>query len=103
MDEQKFLFALGLAQKAGKLASGDFAVHAALKNGEAKLLVLAMDTAANTKKELQFLAEANHVPILEAIDKTCLGKCIGKAQRTAVVVLDPGFVKMLNKAMLVDE
>jgi ribosomal protein L7Ae-like RNA K-turn-binding protein len=103
MDEQRFLFALGLAQKAGKLASGDFAVHAALKSGEAKLLVLAADTAANTKKELQFLADARQVPVLEATNKTYLGKCIGKAQRTAVVVLDPGFVKMLKKAMLVDE
>ena len=32
-------FALGLAQKAGKLASGDYAVRSALKNGKAKLLL----------------------------------------------------------------
>ena len=32
-------FALGLAQKAGKLASGDYAVRSALKNGKARLSV----------------------------------------------------------------
>ncbi len=32
-------FALGLAQKAGKTASGDVAVRAALKSGKVKVLV----------------------------------------------------------------
>ena len=38
-------FALGLAQKAGKLASGDYAVRSALKNGKARLLLVAADAA----------------------------------------------------------
>ena len=45
-------FALGLAQKAGKTASGDVAVRAALKSGEVKVLVLAQDAAPNSKKEI---------------------------------------------------
>ena len=44
-------FALGLAQKAGKIASGDVAVRAALKSGKVKVLVLAQDAAPNSKKE----------------------------------------------------
>ena len=103
MDERKFLFALGLAQKAGKIASGDFAIHDALKSGQAQLLIVATDTAPNTKKELQYLAETGKVPVVEALDKISLGTSIGKAQRTAVALLDPGFVKMLKKAMLVDK
>ena len=43
-------FALGLAQKAGKTASGDVAVRAALKSGKVKVLVLAQDAAPNSKK-----------------------------------------------------
>ena len=31
--EQNLIFALGLAQKAGKTASGDFAVRGAIKKG----------------------------------------------------------------------
>ena len=43
IDEKRILFALGLAQKAGKLASGDFAVKSALKGRKVKLLLLAHD------------------------------------------------------------
>ena len=52
MANNKQAFALGLAQKAGKLVSGDFAVKAALKAGTVQLLVVAQDTAPNSKKEL---------------------------------------------------
>ena len=41
--------------------------------------------------------------VVYALDKVSLGTSIGKAQRTAVALLDPGFVKMLKKAMLVDK
>ena len=50
MANNKQAFALGLAQKAGKLVSGDFAVKAALKAGTVQLLVVAQDTAPNSKK-----------------------------------------------------
>ncbi len=98
MNEQKFRFALSLAQKAGKLASGDFAVKSSLKKGEAKLLVLAGDAAANSKKDLLYLAGNNGIPVLEALTRDELGQAIGKAKRTAITVLDPGFVKMIEKS-----
>ena len=52
-------FALGLAQKAGKLASGDYAVRSALKNGKAKLLLVAADAAENSKKVMEILNHLN--------------------------------------------
>ena len=52
IEEQSLLFSLGLAQKAGKTASGDFAVRSAIKNGKVKLLLLAADAAENSKKDL---------------------------------------------------
>ena len=42
-NERSVIFALGLAQKAGKIASGDFAVKSALKSGKVKLLIIASD------------------------------------------------------------
>lgn len=59
-------FALGLAQKAGKLASGDYAVRSALKNGKAKLLLVAADAAENSKKDMYFMAEMSVHPWLNA-------------------------------------
>ena len=86
-------FALGLAQKAGKLASGDYAVRSALKNGKAKLLLVAADAAENSKKDMYFMAEMSDTPVT----RDELGWAIGKAKRTAVVVLDNSFANMINK------
>lgn len=89
-------FALGLAQKAGKLASGDYAVKAALKAGKARLLVVAADASANSKKDVLFLAETFDVPVAECLTRDELGWAIGKAKRTAIVVLDNNFATMIN-------
>lgn len=89
-------FALGLAQKAGKLASGDYAVKAALKAGKARLLVVAADASANSKKDVLFLAETFDVPVAECLTRDELGWAIGKAKRTAIVVLDNNFANMIN-------
>ncbi|MCQ2372484.1 MAG: ribosomal L7Ae/L30e/S12e/Gadd45 family protein [Phascolarctobacterium sp.] len=97
MTNNQVAFALGLAQKAGKAASGDFAVRGALKAGKVKLLVIATDTAENTKKELLYLAEQAKVEVKEFLTKAELGYAIGKAQRTAVAIMDENFAKMLRK------
>ena len=56
MNQQKLMSILGLAQKAGKVASGDFAVQGAIRSGKAKLLIIAAETSESTKKEYQYLA-----------------------------------------------
>ena len=50
MDSKQVAFALGLAQKAGKVASGDFAVRSALNGGKAKLMLIACDAAEASRK-----------------------------------------------------
>ncbi len=97
MNNQQIAFALGLAQKAGRVASGDFAVRGALKAGRVTLLVIATDTAENTKKELLYLAEQAGVQVMEALTKAEMGYAIGKAQRTAVALTDENFARMLKK------
>lgn len=97
MAPNNIAFALGLAQRAGKLASGDFAVKSALKGGKAKLMVLAADAAPNSKKEMYYLAEQANIPVVEALTREELGHAIGKQQRTAVVILDNNFAKMLQR------
>lgn len=97
MADNKAAFALGMAQKAGKAASGDVAVRGALKSGKAKLMVLATDVAPNSKKELLFLAEQAGVPVLELLSRAELGYAIGKAPRAAVAITDSNFANMLLK------
>ena len=97
MQGQNVFFAIGLAQKAGKLASGDYAVTNALKTGKVKLLLIAKDCAENSKEKLLYLCQLHKVKTLEVLDRTKLGMAVGKGQRTAVAVLNDNFVKMILK------
>ena len=90
-------FALGLAQKAGKTASGDTAVRSSLKSGKVKVLVLAQDAAPNSKKEIYFLAEMAGVQVIELLTRNELGYAIGKGPRIAVAITDANFANMLLK------
>ena len=42
---------LGLAMKAGKVSSGEFATEQAVKSGSAYLVILAETASANTQKK----------------------------------------------------
>ena len=63
MNEDKVLNLLGLAQRAGKLCSGDFIVEKAMKKKTPKLVLLAGDCAANNEKKYIQLAELHHIQI----------------------------------------
>ena len=45
-----------MAQRAGKVASGDFAVQKAVQGNKAKLILVAADAAVETQKKYQHLA-----------------------------------------------
>ena len=95
-NDRSVIFALGLAQKAGKIASGDFAVKAALKGGKVKLLIIASDASDNSKKDIFYLAGLYSVKTIEILDREQLGMAIGKAKRTAIAVLDANFANMMK-------
>ena len=44
---------LGLAMKAGKVSSGEFATEQAVKSGSAGLVILAEPATANTQKKIR--------------------------------------------------
>ena len=56
----KALSMIGLATKAGKIASGEFAVESAVRKGKAVLVISASDASDNTKKSfnLNYIDEA---------------------------------------------
>jgi ribosomal protein L7Ae-like RNA K-turn-binding protein len=99
MNEQKLMSILGLAQKAGKVASGDFAVQGAIKSGKARMLIIATDASTSTKKEYQYQAEYRNITVYYALSKEQLGGAIGKALRAAVALTDEGFVKPFVRAL----
>lgn len=97
MNEDKILNLLGLAQRAGKLSSGDFIVEKAMKKKEPKLVLLAADCASNNEKKYIQLADTHHIPLRKVASKEALGTAIGKEVRVVVAVQDDGFAKALLK------
>ena len=100
MSEQKVASLLGLAQKAGKLASGELSVEKVVRSGKAKVLIIAIDSSESTKKGYRDMAAYYKVTLYEMLTKEQLGACIGKVQRAAVAVVDEGFSDVIIKTLL---
>ena len=97
MNEQKIMNLLSMAQRANKIASGEFAAAKALQEGKARLLLVAEDAAPETKKNYAELAAKYRVPVYYLLTRDLLGSCLGKGFRAAAAVLDPGFGKAMGK------
>jgi len=96
----KGLSLLGLAQRAGKLASGYEAVRRAVLGGRARLIVISMDASAKTAGRVRRIAEAKRVPCVEVASMRELGQAIGQPDRAVVAVLDQGFARAVREALL---
>lgn len=97
MKQDKALSMLGLAQKAGKVASGEFSTEKAVKSRKAFLVVVAADSSDNTKKMFEDMCRYYNVPIYCYSDKETLGHCIGKRFRASLAVIDEGFSRQIIK------
>ena len=86
----KALQLLSLAQRAGKVASGEFKTEESVKDGKACLVVVAKDASDNTKKKFINMCSFYQVPILCYGNKEELGHYIGKEFRASLSVNDSG-------------
>lgn len=98
MNKEKIVNLLSMAQRAGKVASGSFAVEKALaKGGAAKLILIATDASEETRRELLESARLRDIPAFSVLTKEETGRFTGKGQRAAAAVLDEGFAKALEE------
>lgn len=63
---------LGLAAKAGKVASGEFMTENSVKTGMAALVIVATDASDNTKKKFRNMCEFYEVPMYEFWHQRCI-------------------------------
>ena len=98
----KALSLLGLARRAGKLTWFEKANLAAIRSGQAKLLLLAGDAGEAAKKRYRDKSKTYRVPLLVFADKAQLGAALGTSPRAAVTVTDEGFAARL-KTLLTTE
>ena len=97
VQSRKVLGSLGLAMKAGDVVSGEFMTEKAIREGIARLVIVAKDASGNTKKKFADSCHFYHVPYVEFGDKEMLGKAIGKEFRASVAVTNSGFAKAIGK------
>lgn len=98
-EEEKVLGYLGLAARARKLESGEFSTEQAVKKGNARIVFLACDASANTKKKFQNMCDYYHVPCCIFSDMQTIGHAIGKEFRASCAVTDEGLANSAARAL----
>ena len=93
--QNKILSLLGLAAKAGKVQSGEFAAEKAIKSANAYLVIVASDASDNTRKHFRDMCSYRDIPFYIYGTKNELGRCIGKESRASIALTDEGIVKGL--------
>ncbi|MCR5687828.1 MAG: ribosomal L7Ae/L30e/S12e/Gadd45 family protein [Lachnospiraceae bacterium] len=92
---------LGLAQKAGSVASGEFLTETKIKEGRAHLCMVAGDASDNTRKKFSDMCKSHKVPYVAYSDMETIGHAIGKQFRASLCVTDAGLAEqILNKSVL---
>ncbi|CAM4242487.1 L7Ae/L30e/S12e/Gadd45 family ribosomal protein [Paenibacillus tarimensis] len=95
----KALSALGMAMRAGKLVTGDETVLKTVKQGKARLVIVAADASDNTRKKYRDKCATYDVELVEAFDRYSLGAAIGKEARVIVAIADEGFASLIRKQL----
>ncbi len=95
-DNRKILSYLGLAQRAGKLKSGEFSVENSIKDGSAFIVVISNDASENTRKKFTDMCKYRNIPYYFFSDREELGHATGKAYRVTLAVIDEGLAKAIS-------
>lgn len=96
MKPDKILSLLGIAAKSGSVASGEFSTEKAVKDGKARLVIVASDASENTQKMFRNMTEFYKVPMYVYADKDTLGHCIGKEFRASLAVTNAGLARSIE-------
>ncbi len=86
---------LGLAYRARKLTYGTTNVIKSIRDGSAKLVIIASDTSDNTKKKITDKCKYYDVPFKIEFSSVEISNAIGKRNIMTVSILDSGFKEML--------
>lgn len=91
---------LGLAYKAGKLAFGDTAVHAAVRNKRARLICAATDAGERTKQHAADMPNrCNALFVQTLFTREELGRALGFEQCSIAAFTDAGFAWSFARAL----
>ena len=100
MNQNKAIALIGLAMKAGKVASGEFSTEKAVKAGKAKLVIVAEEASDNTKKKFSNMCIHYEVPYFLLGSKIQLGNAIGKEFRASLAIIDENLAEAIKKQIV---
>lgn len=96
MLNKNFYRTLGLANQAKKVSFGDKVLES-IRNHSAKLVIMASDTAGNSRKKITDKCAFYNVELVEVDDSSLLSEVFNKNVVKIVSVNDAGFVSSLKK------
>lgn len=91
---------ISLANKAGKLVTGEDAVRNSIRNSKVKLTIVAEDASDNTKKRFRNSAAFYNVTLIIWGLKDELGSCIGKSERSVLGITDENFSRSIMEKLI---
>lgn len=87
---------IGLAEKAGKIKSGEFAAEVSIKSKKARLCLVAEDASDRTRKHFTDMCSFRNIPLINIyINKDSLGHAIGRDERSVLTIEDRGFSRQI--------
>lgn len=91
-NKQKALNLLGLAQRAGKLISGEETVLATIRSQKSKVVVVASDASPKSIKQFKDKCETYGVALNLDYTSDEISQAIGKSRKNCAIT-DKGFAK----------
>ena len=94
-EEMRIYSLLSLAQKAGRLKSGETAVEKSVGGMKSHLVIVATDASENTKKQFRDKCAFYEVPYTLFGTKDGIGHAIGRGERSSLSLEDEGLAATL--------
>lgn len=91
-NKQKALNLLGLAQRAGKLMTGESMVLDAIKQNKAKIVIVASDSSKRSIKQFKNKSQTYNVKINLDYTSEEISQAIGKERKNCAII-DNGFAE----------
>ncbi|MGT2949433.1 YlxQ-related RNA-binding protein [Streptococcus devriesei] len=95
---EKLSHLLGLAQRAGRLISGEEQVIKAIQTGKAQLVFLANDAGTNLTKQVTDKSNYYDIEVSTVFSTLELSAAVGR-KRKVLAVTDTGFSKKMRTLM----
>lgn len=88
---------IGLARKAGAIATGEGLAEQAVKRGKAYLVLVTHDASLNTRKKIETAMYDKDIPLVVFGNKEQLGHMLGKSFFSVIAVTDRGFAERIKE------